>query len=121
MDFFIELAIGILCGAIAAMGLGGGSILIIFLTLFRSFEQTAAQGINLLFFFPSALSALPLHIKNGFVDKKLFIRCSLVGILFAVFGSIAASFIDVTLLKKAFALLLFYVGIRELFCPPKKT
>ena len=115
MDFFVDTLIGILCGAIAGMGLGGGSVLIIFLTLFRSFEQTVAQGINLLFFFPSALSSLPMHIKNGFIEKKLFLRCALIGVFSAVAGSLIAAFIDVAMLKKAFALLLFYVGIQELF------
>ena len=115
MDFFVDTLIGILCGAIAGMGLGGGSVLIIFLTLFRSFEQTVAQGINLLFFFPSALSSLPMHIKNGFIEKKLFLRCALIGVFSAVVGSLIAAFIDVAMLKKAFALLLFYVGIQELF------
>ena len=56
---------GILSGIIGAMGIGGGGILIIYLTLFADMEQMAAQGINLLFFIPCAVVALIIHIRKG--------------------------------------------------------
>ena len=62
---------GILSGFIGALGLGGGGILIIYLTLIKGLPQTQAQGMNLVFFIPIALSALIMHTKNRLIDWKL--------------------------------------------------
>ena len=39
-----------LTGILASMGLGGGMILILYMTLIAGMEQLTAQGVNLLFF-----------------------------------------------------------------------
>ena len=41
---------GALSGVIGALGMGGGGVLIIFLSAFAGLDQLKAQGINLLFF-----------------------------------------------------------------------
>ena len=43
------LLAGLLSGIIGGMGLGGGAVLIIYLTVFMDIKQLSAQGINLLF------------------------------------------------------------------------
>ena len=43
------LAAGLLSGIIGAMGLGGGAVLIIYLSVFTDMPQLKSQGINLLF------------------------------------------------------------------------
>ena len=53
---------------LASMGLGGGFILVVWLTLFENVGQKAAQGINVLFFLPIAFIALLLHLKNHLVN-----------------------------------------------------
>ena len=58
MSFLWAAAAGTLSGMIGAMGLGGGGVLIIYLTLFLGMEQGIAQGVNLIFFFPCAVFAL---------------------------------------------------------------
>ena len=50
------LAAGFAAGALGAMGLGGGSVLILYLTLCAGLPQLQAQGINLTFFLPCAAS-----------------------------------------------------------------
>ena len=57
-------AVAFLAGMAAAMGLGGGSFLIIYLTVFAGVSQQAAQGINLVFFIPAAACAVWLHTRN---------------------------------------------------------
>jgi uncharacterized membrane protein YfcA len=52
------------------MGLGGGMVLIVYLTVFAGFSQLAAQGINLVFFIPIAIISLVLHTKNKLVEWK---------------------------------------------------
>ena len=59
-----------LTGILASMGLGGGMILILYMTLIAGMEQLTAQGVNLLFFIPIAAAALIIHTKNKLVKWK---------------------------------------------------
>ena len=61
---------GAVTGVLSGFGVGGGTLLLIYMTAFAGVEQHLAQGINLLYFLPTAATALPAHIKNGYVDKK---------------------------------------------------
>lgn len=119
----IEAVVGFLTGVIASMGLGGGFILVVWLTVFAEVEQKAAQGINLLFFLPIAFISLIIHIKNGLVNKMLVKKLALGGILGAVIGTFGAMWIDNTLLRKLFAVFLLIFGLKELFArnPEKNT
>ena len=56
---------GFLSGVFGAMGLGGGGVLIIYLTGIVNTEQALAQGINLLFFIPCAIVAVFMHAKKS--------------------------------------------------------
>ena len=55
------LLAGLFSGILGGMGLGGGGILIIYLSLFTDIKQLTAQGINLLFFIPIGLIALTIY------------------------------------------------------------
>lgn len=108
------------------MGLGGGFILVVWLTLFMDVEQKAAQGINLLFFLPIALISLIIHWKNGLVNKKLVKKYALWGIIGAAVGTFAAQHISNDFLRMIFSLFLLGFGFRELFSKvpedePEKT
>ena len=113
--------VGFLTGVLASMGLGGGFILIIWLTVFLDMEQRAAQGINLLFFLPIALLSLIMHLKNGLVNKKLVARCITGGVIGAVLGSYASTIITGGALRKLFALFLLAFGLREIFRKSEKS
>lgn len=54
MDWIIIGIVAFLTGITASMGLGGGFILVIYLTIFAQMPQLAAQGVNLIFFLPIA-------------------------------------------------------------------
>ena len=43
----MNILVGILTGATASMGLGGGFILLVYLSVFTEIPQYIAQGINL--------------------------------------------------------------------------
>lgn len=117
----MNIIVGFLTGILASMGMGGGFILVVWLTLFEHAEQKAAQGINLLFFLPIALISLTIHLKNGLVDKKLVIRLIFGGILGAALGTLCTNFIDNSLLRKLFAAFLLLFGLRELFSRSEKN
>ncbi len=50
---------------IGAMGMGGGGVLLIYLTAFAHVPQLKAQGINLISFLPTGLLATVIYaVKN---------------------------------------------------------
>lgn len=111
----LHFIIGLLTGVLSGFGIGGGTLLIIFLTTFTSINQYEAGGINLLYFICCAPTALVSHIKNKLIDKKAVIFCSLAGIFTSVAASVLSHGMDTDLLRRLFGILLLYVGIKELF------
>lgn len=111
----MEAVIGFLTGVMASMGLGGGFVLVVWLTLFADVGQRAAQGINILFFLPIAFVSLIMHLKNGLVNKALVKKLAAGGLLGAAIGTLVSQAIANELLRKLFALFLLAFGLRELF------
>lgn len=116
----MQAVVGFAAGVIASMGLGGGFVLMVWLTMFAGIEQRAAQGINLLFFLPIALLSLIIHIKGGLINKRLLKKYILGGVIGAVLGTLAAQLVASALLGKLFSLFLLAFGIRELLSAGKK-
>lgn len=110
MNWVMAAIAGTLSAIIGAMGLGGGGVLLIYLNLFTQTPQTLAQGINLLFFVPSAIVAIIIYIKKKLVNFKLAIIFSLLGLVGALAGSYLACFIESRVLSKLFAILLLIMG-----------
>lgn len=110
MNWVMAAIAGTLSAIIGSMGLGGGGVLLIYFNLFTQTPQTLAQGINLLFFIPSAIVAIIIYIKKGLVNFKLAIIFSLLGLVGALAGSYLACFIESRVLSKLFALLLLIMG-----------
>lgn len=102
-------------GIFASLGVGGGMILIIYLTVFAGFDQLAAQGINLVYFIPIAALSVILHSRNHLIEWKKIIPSIITGIVFAALGTLAAKYIGSPGLKKIFAVFIFLIGIKELF------
>ena len=65
MEWMIPILAGALTGILSGFGIGGGTLLLIYMTSFAGVPQNLAQGVNLLYFLPTAATALPAHIKNG--------------------------------------------------------
>lgn len=106
--------IGFLSGIISGMGIGGGTILIPALVMLSDMNQQALQGINLIYFIPTAVIALLTHLKNDSVEKRIVKPIVLYGIIGALIGSFAAVAIDSQILRKIFAVFLVIMGIYEL-------
>lgn len=115
MIWMIPILIGTITGILSACGIGGGSLLLIYLTQVVEIEQTVAQGINLLYFLPVGLVALPLHKKSGFLDNTVILYGSIGGILGSMFGSFLANSIETYFLQKLFSWFLLLVGSYTLF------
>lgn len=110
----MELIAAAVCGFLSGLGIGGGSLLMVWLTAVAGVSQTAARGINLLYFLPTAGAALIFHGKNRFVDWRSACWAILGGVVLAAIGAWAGSQIDTGLLRKLFGVFLLFVGFSEL-------
>ena len=111
----------LIAGFVSSLGLGGGGILVLYLSLFLGMSQTQAGGINLIFFLPIAMVSILIHLKNKRIDYKLALKCAPFGIIGAILGSVLAHHMDPSLIAKAFAIFIFILGVRELFSKNTKN
>ena len=95
----MPLLAGVGCGVLSAWGIGGGTLLLLVMTLVFGVDQTAAQGINLLYFLPTAAMGLIWHRQNGLLDKAVLRRTVPWALAAAAAGAWAATAVDVTLLS----------------------
>lgn len=120
--WLIAALAGAVTGVLSGFGIGGGTLLLIYLTAFAGVEQTLAQGINLLYFLPAAATSLPSHFKNGYIEKKAAVPAIIAGLVCTAIAAWVATALDVGLLRKCFGVFLLYIGVTELFrkAPPKE-
>ena len=108
------LAAGFFAGILSAFGVGGGTLLLVYMTAFAGVEQHQAQGINLLFFLPAALMALPAHRKNGYLFRPALLPAISGGLACAALGAWAATALDVSALRRLFGVFLLLTGSMQL-------
>ena len=113
-----------LCGlgasVISAWGVGGGTLLLLVMTLFLGVDQRTAQGVNLLFFLPTAASALICHARGGYLDKPTLKAAVPAAVIAALVGAWISNALDVEVLRRPFGVYLLLSGI-SLVWPKKQT
>ena len=107
--------VALIAGFLGAIGVGGGSVLIIFLTLILNMPQLKAQGINLIFFIPCSITGLIFHIKNKLIDYKLAIPLIIFGLIGAGVGFWLNQMIDEFIIRKIFGALLLVIAGAQLY------
>ncbi len=117
----IAVLIGLVSGVISGMGIGGGTILIPALAIFLNVAQHEAQGVNLLYFIPTAVVSLWVHIKNKSVNFSIAVPVIASGVFGAVGGALLAGVLEAGLLRRAFGIFLFAMGLYEIFKKDKKS
>ena len=110
-----EIIFGILSGIVAALGMGGGTILIMLLNFFTNLEQHLIQGTNLIFFIPTAITAIFLNARNKIIDYKISKILIISGIIGAAIGANISFKINDYNLKKYFGYFLLIISILETY------
>ena len=82
-----EIITGIISGTISGTGMGGGTILILVLSIFLGVEQHTAQATNLVFFIPTSISAIIVSIKSKLIEWKIGITIAIFGVIGAIIRS----------------------------------
>ncbi|MEF2838648.1 MAG: sulfite exporter TauE/SafE family protein [Oscillospiraceae bacterium] len=119
-NFLIITAVATVLGILSGLGVGGGSLLLLWLTLIIGTDQETARMINLLFFLPSAAISCCFRWKQGTLCIKQILPAAIFGCIGAVLGTITTDIIPLDSLKKLFGILLIITGVRELLYKPKK-
>lgn len=114
MDLYMIIS-SLLAGIFGSMGLGGGSVLIIYLANYLGLPQKQAQGINLIFFIPCALLSVITYIKSGMVSLRRTLPITFFAVLGAIAGFIILNFIPTDILSKLFGGFLVAFGLVQLF------
>ena len=118
-SFPVILIVGTVLGFLSGIGIGGGSLLILWLTLMLGVEPQVARSINLLFFIPSALIACCFRWKQGCLNIRQVLPAVIAGCAAAGIFSFVGMSWDTRMMKKLFGLLLIATGIRELLYRPE--
>ena len=111
----IEVITGFVSGMVSGTGMGGGTILILCLSMFLMTDQKVAQATNLIFFVPTSLAAIYVNIKEKKIDFKVAKVIVVFGIIGAIIGGMIAKKINTKLLKKLFGIFLIFIAIHEIY------
>ena len=114
MNFIINALAGAACGVLSGFGIGGGSLLLIYMTSIAGMAQSAAQGVNLIYFLPTSSAALVSHAKNGLIEKKALLWAVPPGMIASLAAAWAATAMDPGLLRRLFGIFLLVIGVRML-------
>ena len=110
-----EILTGLISGIISGTGMGGGTILILVLSIFLGIEQHVAQSTNLIFFIPTSISAIIVSIKSKLIEWKTGITIAITGIIGAIIGANISTKLDVRTLKHCFGIFLAIIAIYEIW------
>ena len=116
----VSILIGTLLGFLSGLGVGGGSLLMLWLTLIADTPQADARVMNLMFFIPCALIATCFRWKQTKPDRKLTLWAVAGGLVGALIGNFLHSRLDLELLKKGLGILFLICGVKELFYRERK-
>lgn len=119
MKFLLPFLCGLGAGILSAWGVGGGTLLLLVMTLFLRVDQHSAQGINLLFFLPTAAGALVCHWRAGRLERSTLQAAIPAALVCALVGAWIASSCNMQLLRKPFGIYLLLSGTLMLLTKKK--
>ena len=111
----IEILAGFISGIVSGTGMGGGTILILCLSIFLGVEQKIALATNLVFFIPTSIAAIRINIREKKINFKVAKVIIFFGIIGAIIGAMIAKNMDTKMLKKSFGIFLLFIAIHEIY------
>lgn len=115
MTILTLVTIGVFAGILgAALGVGGGIVIVPALVVLLAVPQHAAQGTSLAVIVPTAIVATLVHARAGRVDLRLALGLGAGGVIGGVVGAFTALSLDALVLRRLFALFLVLIALRML-------
>lgn len=112
--WLIPLLVGTAAGILSAWGVGGGTLLLLAMTLFLDVDPMTARGINLLYFLPTAGVGLLYHRRNGLLDTAALRQVIPWGAAAAALAACVAATAASDILRRPFGLYLLLTGTATL-------
>lgn len=111
--FAALVAFGVVTGAASGLlGVGGGTLMVPFLTLAAGFSQHAAEATSLLVVLPTAIAGSIVLHRRGVGDLGIALRFGALGAAGGVVGALLALALPGHVLKLVFACFLLLVSVR---------
>lgn len=111
--YLVLAAFGVLTGVGAGLlGVGGGTLMVPFLTLAIGLSQPEAEATSLLVVLPTAIVASIVLKRRGVGDLSVALRFGALGAGGGVLGALAALALPANVLRLIFAVFLLLVSIR---------
>ncbi len=111
--YAVLVALGVVTGAAAGLlGVGGGTLMVPFLTLAVGLSQHAAEATSLLVVLPTAIVASIVLHRRGVGNLPVALRFGAVGAAGGVLGALAALALPGPTLRLIFAAFLLLVSAR---------
>ena len=110
----VSMIVGALIALVSGMGIGGGGLFAVYLSVFTDIPQLAVQGYNLLFFLFSAGASVTVQL---FKRKIPFVAVGIMtvsGILGAFLGTALTGVLPSEWLRRIFGIMLISGGIVSL-------
>lgn len=120
-SLWFMLLVGTALGFLSGIGVGGGSLLMLWLTLVQAIPHSIARTINMIVFIPTAIIASLFRWKQGNLNLNKLYPAIIGGCISAAVFSMISKQINIEIIKKLFGFLLLLTGIRELFYRPRKA
>ena len=114
MSFLLTLLVSAGLGLLSGLGIGGGSLMILWITLVCKMDFPDAKYLNLLFFLPPAFLSTVVRVMRKEISLKKLLPAALAGSLAAVLLAGISSSWDVGILRKLFGVLLLFTAWKEL-------
>lgn len=109
------LLVGAAAGFLGALGLGGGTLLMMWMSFFEQIAPAAAAGVNLLAFLGGGIGPAFVYASRRMVDWKRYGWAAGLGVGGVLGGWALSGFLDDARLTRGFAVLLILIGLQALF------
>ena len=103
--------VSFLISVLSGLGVGGGGLFVIYLSMFTSTPQLAAQGMNLLFFIFSSFSSVAVQITRRKICFAAVAFMAAFGVVGAFVGAYLTRFLPEEWLRRVFGIMLVAGGI----------
>lgn len=118
----LTFLISTILGTLSGLGVGGGSLLLLWMTVINHLDYQAARFINLLFFLPAAMISCIANRRILCYRMRVLLPAAFFGCAAALTFSRVSRNWDIFWIRKCFGVVLLITAIRELhFSSPKNT
>lgn len=104
--WLLPLAAGFGAGILSVWGVGGGTLLLLVMTLLLNVPPETAMTVNLLYFLPTAAMGIWQHRKNGLLEEQVLRRAIPWGVAAAIAAALLATVLETDVLRRPFGVYL---------------